>query len=383
MQLLSVSHFYETHGGGIERVAAQLCRAFTQMGVKAGWAASDVDLPPEPPIEAVSLPCANPIERLVGLPMPIPGRTALNSLGRAVRGSDAIIIHDALYLTSIAAMVLAKVRRKPAILIQHVAAIPFANPAMRALMSLANLLVTQPMMRAADRLVFISDTVRRDLLGDHSSLPFMLLHNGVDPAVFHVRPASERMAIRRAHALPESAEVALFVGRFVEKKGLNILRALAAQQPDLHIAIVGSGPIRPESWSLPNIHILGPKDQTTIARLYGAADLLLLPSAGEGYPLVVQEAMACGLPVVCGQDSAAADPAAGRWLHGVSIDLADPEGSARRCADAIAAIALKPTDRAAMAQYTAHSYSWPAMAEAILRAARSLVEQRQPASLRP
>jgi len=368
MRLLTVSHFYEEHGGGIERVAAQLCRQFAQAGHESGWAASDADPAPAAPIEATPLPCANPIERIVGLPMPVPGPAALRGLDRAIASSDVVVIHDALYLTSIAAMIMARIRRKRVVLIQHIAAIPFASRLMRTVMILANWMVTRPMMKAADRVVFISDTVRRALLGDNSTIPCLLLYNGVDPAIFHIHSAEARASTRHEYGLPDTGPVALFVGRFVEKKGLAILRALAIRRPDLQILLVGAGPIRPENWALPNIRVLGPLPQESLSALYGATDFLLLPSAGEGYPLVVQEAMACGLPIVCGQDSAAADPQAQQWLHGVRIDLADATWSAERCEAAITALAHEPADRAAMARYAAETYSWPAMAAAILDA---------------
>src|ERR1700712_4095018 len=101
MRILTVSHFYEAHGGGIERVAGQLCRQFAAAGHEAVWAASDADAPPASPIAALPLRCINPTEALTGLPMPIPGWRSLRALIREAGRSDVVIIHDSLYVTSI------------------------------------------------------------------------------------------------------------------------------------------------------------------------------------------------------------------------------------------------------------------------------------------
>jgi glycosyltransferase involved in cell wall biosynthesis len=42
-----------------------------------------------------------------------------------------------------------------------------------------------------------------------------------------------------------------------------------------------------------------------LAELYRAADLLVLPSQGEGFPLVIQEAFACGLPALVSDSTGA------------------------------------------------------------------------------
>jgi glycosyltransferase involved in cell wall biosynthesis len=374
VRILTVSHFYERHGGGIERVAAQLCRQFARDGHQALWAASDCDPLPDAPIAAVPLRCANPTEGWTGLPMPIPGRRAMRDLARAIRASDAVIVHDSLYLTSILAMLFARMRGKPVVLIQHIGGIKFANALLRSLMRIANYVVTRPMLNAAQQLVFISDQVRHELLGDTDSPHSVLLFNGVDTSIFCPHDPKNNSAVRLRHGLPAEAKLALFVGRFVEKKGLGVIEAIARDCPDLQIAMVGSGPIRPESWNLPNVHLLGPQSQSTIAELYGAADLFLLPSVGEGYPLVIQEAMACGLPVVCGDMSARADPGAERWLRGVEIDLADPAGSAGHCISAIGRLLREPIDRTAMAEYAAKTYSWPVMARAVVQSLSRPVE---------
>lgn len=360
MKILTVSHFYEAHGGGIERVAGHLCRQFAHLGATPLWAASDTDTPPETGIENVPLACVDPLEKLTGLPMPLPGLRAISTLKRAVRHSDVLVVHDALYVTSILALLLAKRYGKRVVLIQHIASIPFSSRLLHGLMALANLIITRPMLWAADARVFISDTVRHDLLGTPPRYPCQLLFNGVDHHLFYpaVTPTEQTAAAETRRIL--------FVGRYVEKKGLVVLRALATARPDLQFLLAGSGPLRPSDWGLGNVQDLGTQTPQALAERYREADLLLLPSVGEGYPLVIQEAMACGLPVICGAPTQRADPDAATWLRGVFIDLSDPQGSAQRCAEAIDNLAPTPAERTAMAHHAATRYDWQAMAQGVL-----------------
>ncbi|MBV1689339.1 glycosyltransferase [Novosphingobium sp. G106] len=249
MRLLTVTHFFEAHGGGIERVAGQLCREFVTQGQEAIWAASDRDVLPCDGIIPLPLRCIDPAERLSGLPMPLPSFGAARNLADEIGKCDAVIIHDALYVTSILAMVIAIRRGKRTVLIQHISKIPFSSRLLRLTMALANQLVTRLMMRAADELVFISDTVREDLLGSKPWRDYRLIFNGVDPAIFH--PISGDNGTSRAHVQwPPGKTRILFVGRYVEKKGLAVIRALAELRSDLSFLLAGSGPFRPSDWGV-------------------------------------------------------------------------------------------------------------------------------------
>ena len=373
MRLLTVTHFFESHGGGIEVVAGELCRALADIGHQAIWAASDADAPPiDLRFETLPLACTNPTERLTGLPMPIPLPRSLAKLNQAVSAADAVIVHDALYATSLAAAYAARRFGKSLILCQHIAAIPFAAASMRLLMKAANRLVTEPMLRSADQVVFISDTVRSDFAHVPTQRSPQLVFNGVDGELF--RPGQRQ---RAAFNLPESGKVAAFVGRFVEKKGLSVLREVARLRPDISFALAGSGPVDPSTWGLPNIHILGRLSRERVANLFRSVDLLLLPSIGEGYPLVIQEAMACGLPVICSEESARADPLAARWLYGIPINLREPILTARQVVDVVDGLMPEPVIQSQMARYAASAYNWSHMATEIARLANFVIEAKR------
>jgi glycosyltransferase involved in cell wall biosynthesis len=366
LRILIVSAFYERHGGGIEVVAGEMARALGRRGHDCRWAAAAFDeAPHDPLIGTVPLPASDPIEHWTGLPMPIPNARARRQLEREVAAADAVIVHDALYVSSILAARYASRHGKPWLLVQHIGAIPYTSALLRAAIGAANRLVTRRMLSRASQAVFISDAVRGLFRTARLKNPPALLFNGVDRDLF--RPADKRVKarLRKSFGTSDERRQLLFVGRFVEKKGLPALRELAAANPQWDLSVVGSGPLDPAKWGLRNVRLLGRKSRRELADLYRAADALVLPSVGEGFPLVVQEAMASGLPVFCGMDSATADPGAAHLLHGVCVDPANPALTASRIASAIAAAAPAPDLR--LSAYARSTYDWDSNAAWIER----------------
>ena len=328
MRVLIGSAYFESHRGGIEIVAGRLARELQRRGAEVTWFATDSSLPPQAGSGMACLPIKawNITERRLGIPLPLPGPAGIAAIWRHVRNADAVLLHDSLYPTNVAAMLAARWYRKPAVLTQHIAGIQYRNPLLRAIMSAANALIARPMLAAADQVVFISAAVAAQFAHVRFKAEPQLIFNGVDTDLFRLPPAVfDRGQARASLGLPIDRPVALFVGRFVEKKGLHLIERLARRRPNLTFALAGWGPIDPTGWRLANVHVLSDLQGATLVPLYQSSDLLLLPSVGEGLPLVLQEALACGLPVICGSETAAADPGARARIEGVDIEGADPD----------------------------------------------------------
>lgn len=97
---------------------------------------------------------------------------------------------------------------------------------------------------------------------------------------------------------------ALFVGRLSEEKGIGMLLSswsrLAGGQ---RLKIVGDGPlastVRQATATVPGVEWLGARSTSEVLGLMGDAAFLILPSVWyEGFPLVLVEAFAAGLPII-------------------------------------------------------------------------------------
>jgi glycosyltransferase involved in cell wall biosynthesis len=391
MKILMASHYFASHNGGIEIVAEELYRGLAVREQGVVWLAGDATPPPFPlgRSRPVPLPIFNFVEGKIGLPFPIPTLGALRKISREVSNADVLILHDCLYLSNIFAFLLAQFRKLPTIIVQHIGFVPYSSPVLNAAMRFANAIVTRPMLSRAAQVVFISETTRNFFGQLRFRRPPEIVFNGVDTDLYRTLGRTETNSeLRREHDLPEDRPVILFVGRFVEKKGLGAMQRMVALRPDWTWAFAGWGPLDPNSWSAANVRVFSNLRGASLAKLYRACDLLVLPSTGEGFPLVIQEALACGLPVVCGADTLAADPAMKEFVRGVPVHASDDGRTAHEFISAIndlmamvrgyvvtglSPVQAKPSSADARRAFAVSRYSWHHAVERYLEIASHLV----------
>lgn len=362
MRIALVTHYYPAHRGGVELVAAEIARRLAAAhGTKITWYSSDCDPPPSlPGVQCVPAASCNMIERRVGFPYPLWSPSALRRVMRATLEADVVHLHDCLYLPNVAAYAAARLAGRPVLVTQHVGMVPYRNPLLRALLFTAYRVLARIILGGAGQVVFVSDSVKSYFNGfvRFRSAP-ELVCNGVDTAVFRPADADRRQALRTELGVRPQDALLLFVGRFVEKKGLPMLRDLAARLPEARWVFAGWGALDPEQWGLANVSVARGLSGAQLAPLYQAADLLVLPSRGEGFPLVVQEAMACGTPALVGTDTAAGSPDAAPVLP--SEDTTGAEAVVRwerRIRQLSAPGSAARELRAAVAAYAADNWSW-------------------------
>lgn len=101
----------------------------------------------------------------------------------------------------------------------------------------------------------------------------------------------------------------MFVGRLSEEKGINtLLQAWSTLDDKIQLKLAGTGPLDGLLVGKNNVVALGRQSADEVSHLMQQAEFLVLPSEWyEGFPLVLVEAFAHGLPVLASRLGSMAD----------------------------------------------------------------------------
>lgn len=191
--------------------------------------------------------------------------------------------------------------------------------------------------READRLLVLAEAQRRTFVD-----------RGVDPARMTTTPLGVDLDMFRPGERPDDGVFrVLFVGQITQRKGISYLVEAFRRAFPSGAELVLAGPVVGTSrpWaSVPGVVHAPARPRAELAALYRAADVYVLPSLAEGFPLTTMEAMACGVPVIV-SDRTAAHDIVGDGVEGYVVPVRDADAIAER----LALLRADPDRRARMA----------------------------------
>ena len=178
-----------------------------------------------------------------------------------------------------------------------------------------------------------------------------IIYNGVDTSHFAV-PNDARNTIRQSLAFSENDLVLIMVARFHAGKGHRVLFDAMCQLLDIHptvkLVCVGEGEGEPKLRALckelglaARVRLVGYQDN--VPEWLAAADINVLPTFYEGFPLTVLEAMASGLPTVA-SDVGGIPEAVENGVSGLLV----PPGDSHKLAEALSMLLREPARRMQM-----------------------------------
>jgi len=167
---------------------------------------------------------------------------------------------------------------------------------------------TRRTIHGVDALLTVSEAMRRSAIEEYGAQAERVhtIVNGFNTKIFG--PGNQAQA-RQQFGVGADEQLVVYVGRFVEEKGLRELvtaaQRLAGRNERFRLVLIGDGVMKEQLMGLVEaadlkgkVYLPGGLPPEKVAQWICASDVLTLPSWSEGYPNVVVEAVACGRPVV-------------------------------------------------------------------------------------
>jgi glycosyltransferase involved in cell wall biosynthesis len=207
-----------------------------------------------------------------------------------------------------------------------------------------------------------------------------LVRPGIDRTRFVPPTTSEKVKLRMRLGLPIDRPLFLFVGRFVQAKGLGfILEALPRLAADCGAILVGDGErkaaVKTQITTLGLDRRVRVDDATSrVEDYYRACDVFVMSSTYEPFGQTILEAVACGLRVVAFHRSTGVKTATHELGLDAAIDYAhqlDADGLAQAMKRALEKLSIGCDAPEVLAQMGGHdrvinAYSWSALLDQLL-----------------
>ena len=196
------------------------------------------------------------------------------------------------------------------------------------------------------------------------------------------RQPDRRAALREAVGAGPGEFVVLFAGKFVpRKRPVDAVRAVAALGGQAVLILAGDGPLvddtRAEATRLGVRHAWrGFLNQSELPAAFAAADSLIVPSAWESWGLIVNEALASGLPCVVTNGVAAAPDLIIDGITGYTTRAGDVDAMAERLRDVRTALDAG-RDFAAACQARAATCDFDTASDGLVAAARAAATRQR------
>ena len=306
-RVVVVSSHALPHIGGIEILVDQEIRALANSQCRVVLITSDVDGQGDKPyypetVRIIRVASTDFLERKFGFFCPIFSPRLISILFREISDCDVVHGHGSIALNTVCAMVIARILKKPAILTEHNG----IQPRKTWLRTMVARLLAETLGRMSARLSTACITYNSRVFSDLKKIAGPrkkreFIPYAIDPRRFYPPTPEERTKARRALNWDDERKKVLFVGRLVAEKGIPLLLEASDARYDLVFCGAGDvsilGPLPRDG-----VEYLPPRPQSSLVQLYHAADLFILPSCVEGFPLVAREAIACGLKVILAYD---------------------------------------------------------------------------------